>query len=111
MTQPLKNIAASVRRRLQNHAQAHGDVFQNVLTRYALERLLYRLSQSPHEQRFLLKGALLFLLWSDNPHPTTRDIDLLGYGDPSVSALGEVFRSLCSLEVEDDGLQFLADTV
>jgi predicted nucleotidyltransferase component of viral defense system len=72
---------------------------------------LYRLSQSPHSARFLLKGALLFLLWSENPHRATRDLDLLGFGNPSVRALEETFRSLCALEVVEDGLLFLAETV
>ena len=111
MKPPPKNLPASVRQRLLNYARAQGEPFQTVLTRYTLERLLYRLSQSPQRDRFLLKGALLFLLWSENPHRATRDLDLLGYGPPSVSPLEEVFRSLCELEVVEDGVLFLAETV
>ena len=62
------NVAASVRQRLFNLARSRNDDFQRILTQYALERLLYRLSQSDHANSFVLKGALLFLLWSDEPH-------------------------------------------
>ena len=70
-----KDLAASVRARLLNVAKAQGIDFNQVLVRFALERILYRLSQSAHANHFLLKGALLFTLWSDIPHRTTRDAD------------------------------------
>jgi hypothetical protein len=57
------NVAASVRARLLNAAKAQGVDFNQVLVRFALERILYRLTKSPHADRFLLKGALLFTLW------------------------------------------------
>ncbi|MGH8561395.1 MAG: nucleotidyl transferase AbiEii/AbiGii toxin family protein, partial [Nevskiales bacterium] len=74
------NLAASVRARLLNRAKADNAEFGLVLTRFALERLLYRLSISRHRGQFLLKGALLFDLWFDEPHRPTRDVDLLGFG-------------------------------
>ena len=75
-----KNLAASVRARLLNIAKSEGSDFNSVLVRYTLERFLYRLSQSEHADKFLLKGALLFTLWYDMPHRATRDVDLLGFG-------------------------------
>ena len=75
-----RNPAASVRARLLNKARADGVDFQLLLTRYGLERLLYRLSVSRERDNFLLKGALLFDLWYDVPFRPTRDIDLLGFG-------------------------------
>jgi predicted nucleotidyltransferase component of viral defense system len=105
------NLAASVRQRLMNVARQQGEDFQLVLTRYLIERLLYRLAQSPHAERFLLKGAMLFTLWTGRTHRPTRDLDLLGRGDAGPEALGEVFRDLCSLEVEPDGAEFAADTL
>src|SRR5208337_1884472 len=78
------NLAASVRQRLFNLAKQRGDDFQIVLTRYAIERLLYRLSQSPQSSQFLLKGATLFALWGGGPYRSTRDLDLLGTGKSSV---------------------------
>jgi predicted nucleotidyltransferase component of viral defense system len=105
------NLSASVRQRLMNLARQRGEDFQFVLTRYLIERLLYRLAQSPHAERFLLKGAMLFTLWTGRTHRPTRDLDLLGRGDAGPEALAEVFRDLCSLEVESDGVQFAADPI
>ena len=96
-----KNLAASVRARLLNVAKAEGSDFNQVLNRYALERLLYRLSQSAHADRFLLKGALLFTLWYDMPHRPTRDVDLLGFGSSSLESIGQTFREIVSVVVED----------
>jgi hypothetical protein len=73
-----RNIAASVRQRLFNLASERGEDFGLILTRYGLERLLYRLSRSTQGDGFVLKGAMLFALWSDQPHRPTRDLDLLG---------------------------------
>lgn len=53
----MNNVAASVRARLLNVAKAQGVDFNQVLVRFALERILYRLSQSEHADHFLLKGA------------------------------------------------------
>jgi hypothetical protein len=78
----MRNPAASVRARLLNKARADGVDFQLLLTRYGLERLLYRLSVSRERDNFLLKGALLFDLWYDVPLRPTRDIGLLGFGLP-----------------------------
>lgn len=68
-----RNLAASVRARLLNRARETRQDFSLILTRYAIERLLYRLSISPHADRFLLKGGLLFDLWFDVPHRPTRE--------------------------------------
>jgi hypothetical protein len=108
---PPRDMAASVRQRLMSYARAHDEAFQAVLQRYAAERLLYRLSLSPEADQYLLKGALLFLVWSETPFRTTRDIDLLGYGDPAVAPQAALLRSLSDMPVPDDGIAFLADTV
>jgi hypothetical protein len=106
-----KNVAASVRQRLLNLSRSTGEDFQLLLTRYAIERLLYRLAASEYAGRFVLKGAMLFALWTGEMHRPTRDLDLLGFGDGSEAELANVFRSLCSAAVADDGLMFAADTV
>lgn len=100
-----KNIAASVRARLLNLAKAQGVDFNQVLVRFALERILYRLSQSAHADRFLLKGALLFTLWYDMPHRPTRDADLLGFGPSDLDSIAQTFRDIASVDV-DDGMVF-----
>lgn len=103
--------AASVRARLLNLARARGEDFQLVLTRYGLERLLYRLSRSPHAERFVLKGAMLFLLWSEEPHRATRDVDFLGLGDMGLDALRRIFREVCTTAVEHDGVTFDPESI
>jgi len=107
----IRNLGASVRQRLFNLAKQRGDDFEILLTRYAIERLLYRLSQSPHSSEFLLKGATLFTLWGGGPYRPTRDLDLLGSGESTVQWLEHVFREICSVPVEPDGLRFAAETV
>ena len=105
-----KDLAASVRARLLNIAKAEGSNFNQVLVRYALERFLYRLSQSPHADRFLLKGALLFTLWYDMPHRPTRDADLLGFGPSDLQSIDQTFRDIASIKV-DDGITFDPESV
>jgi len=100
-----KDLAASVRARLLNLAKAEGSDFNGVLVRYALERLLYRMSCSAHADNFLLKGALLFALWYDMPHRPTRDVDLLGFGASDLASLEQTFREIASIEA-DDGIVF-----
>lgn len=106
----MSNVPASVRARLLNVAKAQGVDFNQVLVRFALERILYRLTQSPHADRFLLKGALLFTLWYDMPHRATRDADLLGFGASDLESVAQVFREIAALDV-DDGIVFDATSV
>lgn len=101
-----RNIGASVRARLLDRARAGRSDFQILLTRYALERLLYRLSASPHRDRFILKRAMLFVTWVADPFRPTRDLDLLGHGDSDAEAIGETFRAICAQPVTDDGVTF-----
>ncbi|MEO8352055.1 MAG: nucleotidyl transferase AbiEii/AbiGii toxin family protein, partial [Chthoniobacteraceae bacterium] len=108
---PRKNFAASVRQRLLDLSRQRGEDFQFILSRYTAERLLYRLGVSAHRERFVLKGALLFVLWKGQPHRATRDLDLLGFGDSDSTGLVVAFSDVCGTAVEDDGLVFLAETV
>jgi predicted nucleotidyltransferase component of viral defense system len=101
-----KNAGASVKDRLLNLSRAMGIDFQILLTRYALERLLYRLSVSEHRDRFVLKGAMLLATWVSDPFRPTRDLDLLGYGDAAAEAVARSFRTICAQEVDDDGVTF-----
>lgn len=106
MPRELRDIGASVRARLLDRARAERSDFQILLTRYALERLLYRLSVSPHRDRFILKGAMLFVTWVADPFRPTRDLDLLGSGDNAAEAIAETFRAICAQPVADDGVKF-----
>ena len=84
--------------------------FGLVLTRYGLERFLYRLSISPHRDSFVLKGALLLQLWTSEIYRPTRDLDLLGRGVAN-TGYRKIFSEVCLRKVEDDGLTFLPDTI
>lgn len=106
----VKNKAASVRARLLNQAKAGNADVNWLMTRYGLERLLYRLGASEWHGQFLLKGALLFDLWFDHPMRPTTDIDLLGFGSPELEHLRQVFQSVCAMACED-GILFDPDSV
>lgn len=94
-----RNVAASVRARLLNKARAEKLDFNLLLTRYALERMLYRLSISEECGQFLLKGALLFDLWFEVPHRPTHDADLLGFGSAEIPHLEHLFRKISETDV------------
>lgn len=102
----LKNPAASIRARLLDHAKQHGDDYQRVLTRYAIERLLYRLSQTEAAEHYVLKGAMLFVTWPEHVFRPTGDLDLLGQGDPDPAVIAALFARLCKIKAVDDGIIF-----
>jgi predicted nucleotidyltransferase component of viral defense system len=105
----LSNVSASVRDRLLNRARETGESHQALLTRYALERLLYRIGASEVEEQFVLKGAYAFLVWRQDLHRPTKDLALLGYGDPD--DLEALLRRICEVEVQEDGVSFDPDSV
>lgn len=109
--EPKRNLPASVRQRLLNLSREKKEPFDLILSRYAIERLLYRLANSKYAERFLLKGAMLFSIWTEETHRPTRDVDLLGFGENDTVELEGIFRELCSLPIEPDGLLFHAETV
>jgi len=110
-SEPKRNLTASVRQRLLTLSVRRKEPFDLVLARYGIERFLYRLSRSPHAEKFLLKGAMLFAIWSDGTHRPTRDVDLLGFGPHDDEELKAIFTELCRMEIEPDGLTFLPESV
>ena len=106
MARDLRNVGASVRARILERARAGQGDFQGLLTRYALERFLYRLSVSKHREHFVLKGAMLFVVWVADPFRPTRDLDLLGQGDSTIETVTARLRAICSQPVADDGVVF-----
>ena len=102
----LKNVAASVHARLLNKAREEGRRFDELLQYYAMERFLFRLSQSPHVERFVLKGALMLRTHAIEQPRLTRDIDLLGFGPSRTEHLEQIVRDCLRLHVPDDGLSF-----
>lgn len=107
----LKNVGASVRARLLQRSRDERTDFQMLLTRYALERLLYRLSLSGQRDRFILKGAMLFVTWVEAPFRPTRDLDLLGYGEHAPEAVDGAFRAILAQPVDDDGVVFDIESI
>jgi hypothetical protein len=103
-------LSASILARLLTLAKQRGDDYSLLLNRFALERLLLRISTSPHANRFLLKGALLFTLWYDEPHRPTRDADLLGFGPDDEANLIATFRDIATMDL-DDGIAFDPESV
>lgn len=103
---PDSRMAASIRARLKNVADQRGEDFGQILVRYGIERLLYRLSRSSHRDRFVLKGAALFMAWGGEPHRPTRDVDLLGFGASDMVSVEAALRAIALTPVEDDGLNF-----
>jgi hypothetical protein len=105
------NIGASVRQRLLNRARATNRPFQELLQYYAMERFLFRLSQSARSSDFVLKGGLLLHVWNAPMARATKDVDLLGHMANSLEAVGVAVASICATAVEPDGVMFVASSI
>jgi len=106
-----KDIAASVRGRLQKKAKDTGRPFEELLQYYAMERLLYRLTKSPHAGKFVLKGALMLVAWRTPAFRPTRDIDFLARMPNDLESVAAVFKEICQQPIDDDGTVFDAESV
>lgn len=105
-----KHSAQSIRQRLLNISRRKGQVFDVILVNFGLERFLYRLSKSEHQNTFVLKGGVLVTLLIDDESRVTRDVDFLGYGDSSIDHLKSVISGIMNIEV-DDGIRFDTDSM
>ena len=105
------NIAASIHSRLLNESKKRGETFDKLLTLYVGERLLYRLSQSPYQKQFILKGATLFKVWNGEPHRATKDLDFLSFGNNEVEHIEKVFQEICLIECEEDGINLVPESI
>jgi predicted nucleotidyltransferase component of viral defense system len=108
--EPNRNPAASIRAKLLSLSREKGEDYQRVLGRFAIERFLYRLGISAYRDRFVLKGATLFTLWTGETHRPTKDLDLLGWGSSAIVDVEQVFRDICEI-AEDDGIVFDSQSV
>ncbi len=107
-----KNLSVSILQRLKNYSKENDEDFGLTLSRFAIERFIYRLSVSKYANQFVLKGAQLFRIWADTPIRPTRDLDLLRFGSADISELVDIFKHICDMSIEEsDGIQFLPDTV
>jgi len=105
-----KNKAVSIRARLLTLAQSKGEDYQRVLGRFAIERFLYRLGRSPFRDKFAIKGATLFTLWTGQTHRPTKDLDLLGRGSSAIGEVEQTIRAICGVH-EEDGILFDSESV
>ena len=101
-----RNVGASARARLMNRSRETSEDFQFLLERYARERFLYRLGESQHRERYVLKGAMLLALWDEAVYRPTRDLDFTGYGSSLANDVRSAIRDICETPVADDGIAF-----
>ena len=106
-----KNVAASIRQRLKNQSEKDKRPFNELLQYYAMERFLYRLSQSEHAELFILKGALMLRAWKSPEVRPTMDIDMLGKTSNEIGSIIEQVKDIVSVEAEPDGLVFDLDSI
>jgi predicted nucleotidyltransferase component of viral defense system len=106
MNKQKKNLAESIYYRLKNYAKEKNQIFEEILRYYAIERFLYRLSNSQYQNKFFLKGGLMFRVWAFADHRPTMDIDLLGRTSNDLENINLIIREICSQEIESDGLLF-----
>lgn len=102
----IRNVPASIHQRLLNLAHRRGIRFNLLLQRYAMERFLYRLAASPEVDRFTLKGAALFRVWTGQELRPTRDIDFLASARGDHAALRTSFEAICAVACPQDGVIF-----
>ena len=106
MTEPVKNITASMQARLKNEAERLGKPFAEILQYYAMERFLFRLSKTKYAAKFILKGGLLFYVWNIPLRRSTKDIDFRGYVVNSRENLFQIFREVIDESAPEDGIVF-----
>lgn len=111
MTKKSTWSAASVKARLLNISRKQNEEFQHTIERYALERFLVRLGKSRYRNRFILKGAKLYTVWTEQPHRPTKDLDLLGEFEQRLDVILEVLKEICTTTDPKDGLRFEPDSI
>jgi len=104
-------LIASIKQRLLNQSKETGEDFNFLLSRYGVERLLYRMSISKYNENFILKGAMLFYVWNQNLHRPTRDVDFLGLEAMDPLRLKKAFQAISQISAHPDGLSFLTDSI
>lgn len=107
----IKNLPASVRAKLFARSKANNEDFNRTLVRYGVERFLFRLSQHRDRNRFILKGAMLFITWPEGAHRPTGDLDLLAYGPPEPAAMKMIVAEICAIPEPGDALVFDPDSI
>jgi hypothetical protein len=107
----IKNISDSIRQRLLNQAKEDNRPFNELLQYYAMERFLYRLSESSYAGCFILKGALMLRVWHSPEFRPTMDIDMLGITSNDKTKIFEQIQNILTVDVEPDGISFDPTTI
>ncbi len=107
----MKNLPELIHDRLLSQAHTSGRPLNELLQYFAIERFLYRLSESEYARWFVLKGALMFLAWSAPVYRPTKDIDLLSFTMNVVEHIIQIVKEICAQPVEPDGVIFNPETV
>ena len=107
------SVAESIKARLKNRAESEKRTYQEILTIFALERTLFRLSISSYSDQFILKGGiLLYALYQGDFTRGTADVDLLGQQITNdLEVIRKVFLQIFSLKCPEDGIQFDLSTL
>lgn len=112
MSRPqVQGLIHSIQTRLKNEARATRRPFSELLELFAIERFLHRLGRSSQRRGFVLKGALLLRGWLGAETRPTRDIDLLGSPQLDAEELRARLEEVLTVEVEDDGIELLPETL
>ena len=108
-----KNLIASVLARLKNIAKTRDVVFNEILLRYAVERILKRIEESEYAAQCILKGGALLLVWGGgSSYRPTMDADLELRGDGSPDSLANIFVKISEMPGEmEDGIRIDKESV
>ena len=107
----IKELGASIRARLTNIARETKRDFDAILLQYIQERFLYRLSISPYHLAFILKGALLFLVYEMPFLRPTKDIDFLVRSKSRDNVTIKIMiQDIARIDVKD-GVRFFPESV
>jgi len=102
----------SIRAVLLNLSKKENLLFQQVVTRYLHERLLYRVSLSAYKSSFVLKGGnLVYAIEGLHTRPT-MDIDLLARNiDNDKENVKNIFRQICEINYDNDCVHFEPESI
>jgi len=106
-----KDLSISILSHLRTRMRSTGEDFQYILARYVLERLMVRISLSAYSNRFIVKGAMLFLLWDQIPFRSTLDLDLTLDSMTSQSELIRIFTEMMIISIKEDAVIFLPSSL
>ena len=107
----IKDSGASIRARLTNIAKETKRDFDALLLQYFQERFLYRLSISPFRSTFVLKGALLFLVYEMPFLRPTKDVDFLARSkSKDLVTIKEMIQDIARTDVAD-GVTFIPESI